>query len=71
MERLGIEMSQNENEPAKGAKMTAMAEAGGVAVSAHATEREDGTVKCTVECNGQTAHLVFTGTDVMVDIPRQ
>lgn len=39
-----------------------------VQVSLSAVRNADGTVSCTLECDGQQARLVFDGTDVFIDV---
>jgi hypothetical protein len=38
-------------------------------INVHAVRKEDGKVRCKVECDGQVATLVFTGTEVFVEVP--
>lgn len=37
-------------------------------ISLKATINKDGHTVCHVDCNGQRAKLVFTGTDVILDV---
>jgi hypothetical protein len=40
-----------------------------VKVNVHASQQPDGSVRCKVECDGQEATLLFTGTEVVVGVP--
>ena len=40
-----------------------------VNVAVKATVKADGSVACDVTCDGQEIRLVFTGTDVFIDVP--
>jgi hypothetical protein len=63
MERMGITMTTPPE------TMTASAQAGSVAVSVSASENADGSVACAVTCNGRSASVTFTPTDVLIDVP--
>lgn len=41
----------------------------GIDIKVNATQAADGTVSCQVTCNGQTAGLRFTGTEVFIEVP--
>jgi|HubBroStandDraft_1064217.scaffolds.fasta_scaffold1814929_2 hypothetical protein len=38
-------------------------------INVKAEQRPDGNVRCKVECDGQVATLIFTGSEVMVEVP--
>lgn len=40
----------------------------GIAVNLLAELQDDGSVKCSLACNDQDVKIVFTGTDILVDI---
>ncbi len=38
-------------------------------INVSAEQQPDGSVKCVVECNGQTATLKFDGSEVFIEVP--
>jgi hypothetical protein len=40
-----------------------------VNISVSAVRRDDGSVTCTIECDGQVAGVTFTGTEVLLEVP--
>jgi hypothetical protein len=38
-------------------------------INVSAAQRDNGNIRCKVECDGQEATLVFTGQEVLVEIP--